>query len=117
MNKHFIGRALPALVLIACFSGCANKPQTLYSWGSYESQVYAHLSGESREKQIAALERDQEIIAASGKTAPPGFYAHLGMLYAETGKDDQAIAAFETEKTRFPEAAVYMNFLLKKYGK
>ncbi|MDR2189318.1 MAG: DUF4810 domain-containing protein [Azonexus sp.] len=117
MNQHFSRRFFPALVLIACVSGCANKPQTLYTWGSYESQVYAHLNGESREKQIEALERDQEIIAASGKTAPPGFYAHLGMLYAETGQDDKAIAAFQTEKTRFPEAAVYMDSLLKKYKK
>ncbi len=108
-----------ALVFSVGLFGCANQPrqQPLYAWGHYESQVYAHLKGESREAQIEVLERDREKIEASGKTAPPGFHAHLGLLYAETGNDAKAIACFETEKVRFPEAAAYMNFLLKKYAK
>ncbi|GHT87764.1 DUF4810 domain-containing protein [Betaproteobacteria bacterium] len=112
-------RFLPALVLAALVSACASGPgsQPLYRWGSYEAQVYAQLKGESPEAQIEALERDIEIINASGKLAPPGFYAHLGMLYAETGHDDKAIASFETEKTRFPESATFMDFLLDKYKK
>jgi hypothetical protein len=109
-------RIFPALVFAACLAGCA-KPPALYTWGSYEPQVYAYLKGESREAQIEALERDQEKIEASGKTAPPGFYAHLGLLHAETGNDAKAIACFTTEKTRFPEATAYMDFLLKKYKK
>ena len=88
----------------------------LYSWGTYESQVYAYLRGESREAQIQALERDSERIEASGKTAPPGFYAHLGLLYAEIGDEEKAIACFVMEKTRFPEAGVYMDFLLRRFG-
>ncbi|MDR3214269.1 MAG: DUF4810 domain-containing protein [Azoarcus sp.] len=107
----------PALVLAAFLTGCASAPEPLYRWGSYEAQVYAHLQGESREEQILALERDVETINASGKIAPPGFYAHLGLLYAETGHDDKAIACFETEKARFPESVAFMDFLLKKYGK
>jgi len=110
-------RIFPALIVAACLSGCASPPQTLYEWGSFEPQVYAHLKGESREAQIEAMERDQEKIAASGRTAPPGFYAHLGMLYAETGNGAKAIACFQTEKTRFPEAAAFMDFLLNKYRK
>ena len=117
MSIRFACRVFPALVFAACLFGCASQPETLYAWGSYESQVYAHLKGESREAQIEALERDREKIEASGKTAPPGFYAHLGLLYAETGNDAKAIACFETEKVRFPEATAYMDFLLGKYAK
>ena len=116
-KAQFVRRTFPALIFAMFLSGCASAPQSIYAWGSYESQVYAHLKGESREAQIEALERDQEEINASGKTAPPGFYAHLGMLYAETGNDVKAIAYFETEKNRFPEAAPFMDFLLKKYSK
>lgn len=105
----------PVLTLVALLSGCASAPASLYGWGSYEEQVFAHLQGESREAQIVAMERDAEIIKTSGKIAPPGFYAHLGLLYAETGHDDKAIACFETEKARFPEAAAFMDFLLDKY--
>jgi hypothetical protein len=108
---------LQAMTLTALLAGCASGPPPLYSWGSYENQVYARLKGESTEAQITALERDQEKIEATGKTAPPGFYAHLGMLYAETGNDAKAITCFETEKVRFPESIAFMDFLLKKYKK
>lgn len=117
MQPFFIRRVFYALVFAACLQGCASPPPSLYAWGSYESQTYARLTGESQEAQIEAMERDLEQIEASGKTAPPGFYAHLGLLYAETGNDAKAIACFGTEKTRFPEAAAYMDFLLKKYEK
>ena len=62
-----------------------------------------------------AMIRDQEKISLSGKMAPPGFYAHLGLLFAETGDDEAAIACFEREKAWFPEAAIYMDFLLRSY--
>jgi len=118
-DMRLIRRVVPALVVAASLAGCAtaNRPEPLYDWESYEAQVYAHLKGESREAQIEALERDEEKIKASGKAAPPGFYAHLGLLYAETGNDAKAVACFATEKARFPEAAVYLDSLLKKYGK
>jgi hypothetical protein len=107
---------LLALALAVFLSGCvATKPKSLYHWGSYEAQVYAHLQGESREAQIEAMERDIDKIDASDKIAPPGFYAHLGLLYAETGHDDKAISCFEKEKARFSESAVFMDFLLNKY--
>ena len=114
-----IRRFFPALVLVTAFasllSGCASAPKSLYRWESYEAQVYAHLQGESREAQIEATERDAEKIDASGKIAPPGFYAHLGLLYAETGHDDKAISCFGKEKARFPESVAFMDFLLNKY--
>ena len=104
----------PALVLGVFLSGCMTSSSTLYSWGNYESLVYAYLNGESRE-QIQVMERDLERIEASGRIAAPGFYAHLGLLYAEAGDDVNAVACFETEKNHFPEAGPYMDFLLKKF--
>ena len=102
----------PIFAVSANFSACTSPSKTLYSWGSYESQVYAYLNGESREAQIGALERDREKIEASGYALPPGFYAHLGLLYAEVGNETMAVSCFETEKAHFPEAAAYMDFLL-----
>ena len=106
-----------AFMFVALLSGCATAPPTLYQWESYEAQVYAHLKGESPEAQIEAMERDLEKIRAGGKTPPPGFYAHLGLLYVESGNDAKAVDCFETEKRRFPESAAFMNFLLGKYKK
>lgn len=117
-KKETVTRYLAlALVFAALLAGCATGPESLYSWGSYQEQVYSHLQGGDRQAQIEAMEADLEKISGSGKSPPPGFYAHLGLLYAETGSDDKAIAGFETEKARFPESAVFMDFLLKKYNK
>jgi hypothetical protein len=115
--KILIIRVFAVLFLAVCFSSCESTP-VLYSWGSYESQVYDRLRGDSSPyTQIGALEKDLETILSSGKQVPPGFYAHMGLLYSETGNRTRAIYCFETEKTRFPEAAAYMDFLLKNYGK
>ena len=116
MKTNPICRVFAAFVCAACLCGCRSAPQ-LYSWGSYETQVYAYLKGEGRGTQIATLERDLEKIKADGKAVPPGFYAHLGLLYAEASDVAKAIACFQAEKARFPEAAAFMDFLLEGYGK
>jgi hypothetical protein len=104
-----IGVFLLTLIITICFSGCVSQ---LYYWENYEPQVYAYLKGESPERQISVLERDRKTIESRNLKAPPGFYAHLGLLYTEVGNYAEAVVCFETEKTLFPEAAVYMDFLL-----
>jgi len=104
-----VALALTGSVLLA---GCA-APKTLYQWESYQPQVYEYFKGEPKQAQIEALERDMQKIAAAGATPPPGYHAHLGMLYAEIGKDDQMVQEFQTEKTLFPESATYVDFLMK----
>ena len=116
MKERVIFRVLSVFILVVCFSACETSPGSLYSWGSYELQVYAYLNGESRGEQLAALESDLDKIEAGGKAVPPGFYAQLGLLYAETGNAPGTIACFTMEKTLFPEAAVFMDFLLANYG-
>ena len=117
MKIYLPRRSLPflAVLFMGLLSGCIS--QQLYYWGSYEDQLYGYFKGEDRQNQIAALKKDEEKMAASGKKAPPGFYAHLGMLYAEAGGDAEAITCFETEKSLFPEAAGFMDYLLKRYGR
>ena len=115
MKKRLIHRFLPALVLTACLCGCAVPPQPLYSWGSYESQIYAHLNGKSPLEQIEELERDRVRIESSGRAVPPGFYAHLGLLYYEAGDDAGAVFCLEVEKANFPEASSFIDFLLNNY--
>jgi hypothetical protein len=98
-----------------CFFACTNVSGALYSYGDYENKVYAYLQGESPAAQISALQDDLIKIEGKGKKAPPGYYAHLGMLYAEVGEHGLAISCFIVEKTRFPEAAVFMDYLLERY--
>jgi len=100
-------------------TGCANKPpSSLYGWGSYQEQVYNRFKTEaSPQEQIAALEEGLQKNRAANKATPPGYHAHLGMLYGEVGKEEQMLQEFMTEKTLFPESAAYMDFLMRNAKK
>ena len=117
MNRTLRGLSFIASVVV--LTACANQ-QGLYQWGSYEDQVYAMYSSpgkSSPDEQIAKLEADGEKARAQGRTPPPGHYAHLGYLYFQTGKLDQAVASFETEKVLFPESRPYMDRLIGRVSK
>ncbi|WP_426236358.1 DUF4810 domain-containing protein [Pseudomonas sp. TWP3-2] len=110
-----LSRPLMAMTLAASalLAGCSS-PQTLYQWEGYQPQVYEYFKSETpKEAQAEALEADLQKIRASGKAVPPGYHAHLGLLYLSMGKDDQMVQQLRTEKTLFPESGTYMDFLLK----
>jgi len=111
-----VSLALTLLIL----TGCATRQPQLYGWGSYQQQVYQYLKADgskSNEEQILALEETAEKNRAKGEAFPPGYHAHLGLLYANAGKEDLVVQEFTTEKTLFPESAAYMDFLLRKFKK
>jgi hypothetical protein len=115
-------RQISRIVLICGFVGlvgCVSAPPTIYGWGSYQHQVYEYLKsdGSSPEEQVASLEKDLMEMSAKGEAAPPGFHAHLGLLYASLGKVDNSIEEFQVEKTLFPESAQYVDFLLSNKNK
>ncbi|AZC31969.1 putative lipoprotein [Pseudomonas chlororaphis subsp. piscium] len=114
MARPLMAATLLGSVLLA---GCSG-PKTLYQWETYQTQTYEYFKGEeAQEAQIEALERDLQKIKSTGKAVPPGYHAHLGMLYAGLGKDDQMVQQFNTEKALFPESTPYMDFLLKNAKK
>jgi len=116
MKKKFFGLFL--IISIASFFliGCTSTP-SLYNWGNFQSQMYSNLkSGSSIESQISVMEKDLNKILSKNNLVPPGFYAHLGMLYSEAGNMLRAIECFNEEKTRFPESEVFMNRLLSQTG-
>ncbi|MFZ9596042.1 MAG: DUF4810 domain-containing protein [Bdellovibrionia bacterium] len=103
-------------LLVACFGSACASP-TLYYWGQYEEVLYrSYLKpGEWPPlAQIQILEKDEQKASAQGRALPPGFYAHLGFLYFETGQFDQARRSFEREKQRFPGSAPLMDRFLRK---
>src|SRR5262249_8234807 len=82
----------------------------LYSWGQYEELIYqSHVTPGKvpPEMQIQQLEQDYQKARANNQRVPPGFHAHLGYLYYQVGKLDQARQEFATEKAEFPESAVF----------
>jgi hypothetical protein len=109
----------PALVAAAgiVLSGCQTQPKSLYHWGNYQPAVYSHFKGESVEAQRMQLEQTAQQAQSLGERLPPGFNAHLGLLYLNTGQLDRARGAFEAEATLFPESRPYMSFLLNNLAR
>lgn len=97
--------------------GCQTQPKPLYHWGDYQPAVYSHLKGEAAEGQQLRLEQTAHKAQSLGEPVPPGFNAHLGLLYLNTGQLDKARGAFEAEAELFPESRHYMSFLLNNFTK
>ena len=110
-------KTLIALGLASLLAACAHN-NTLYHWGAYQPQVYAYMQGspDGIEKQITTLEADLQKMRSIGKNPPPGYHAHLGMLYSHLGKQDAVVQSFKTEMALYPESKPYMESLLKKAG-
>lgn len=119
MKKKFAEQHALTLAVLgsALLTGCGTPSKTLYQWEGYQPQVYEYFKNQAREEQIAKLEQGLQEIRAKGNTPPPGYHAHLGLLYSSIGKGDQVVQQFQTEKQLFPEASAYMDFLLKKLNK
>jgi len=100
--------------------GCVSQSTSLYAWGKYEDLIYAAYSNPGNmtpEQQVEALEQDFRQARASRQRLPPGWHAHLGFLYSELGKPDQARQELQTEKAEFPESAVFVDRLLANLAK
>ncbi len=111
----YINGKLGLLLAAGLLAGCAG-PKTLYSWDQYQPTVYQYYQQDktSPEGQIASLQQAVEQARAKGQAVPPGLNAHMGLLYAKTGRDTEAFQYFEAERNQFPESAPYMDFLLSK---
>jgi hypothetical protein len=119
MKRFSLARMATGLAIggAVFLSGCASTHQTLYYWGDYQKQVYGHFAKEkSPEEQIAKLEAGLEKARSSGKPVPPGYNAHLGILFALGEHADQMLKYFEAEKTLYPESTAYIDFLMRKFN-
>lgn len=113
---RWVRRAVTVLAAVL-LGGCVTPTKSLYYWGDYQPQVYAYFKGdgESPEAQRTKLEATAQQAHAKGEALPPGFHAHLGLLYLKAGQVDRARRSFLTEESEFPESKPYMDFLLRKF--
>jgi hypothetical protein len=89
----------------------------MYNWGGYEDQIYSMYIDPGKipvEKQIEDMEASFQRTSASAALTPPGFRAHLGYLYFQVGKLDQAVRAFDGEKAAFPESAMFVDRMIAR---
>ena len=91
----------------------------MYSWQSYQPSVYAYLkdAGADYAAQTLAMEKNIETARATNAELPPGFRAHLGMLYLKMGEGAKGVEQLEGEKAAFPESKPFMDFLLRNASK
>ena len=105
---------LLAFALLILAAGCTSVPE-LYTWGEYEQQIYVAFTrpGEMPpERQAEGMEKDYQAARAANKRLPPGWHAHLGYVYFQLGRLDQAQQELLTEKAEFPESTVFVDRLM-----
>jgi hypothetical protein len=111
-----IRRTQLVLALVAMLTACAQAPKPLYMWDNFPREQYEALlhQGASPEGQIQAMEQQASKAQTANAVLPPGFRAHLGMLYLNTGNIDKARELWLAEKRAFPESAPYIDQVLKR---
>ena len=106
------------LALALSLGGCANKAAPpLYGWHGFEKNLdtYFRQDRESPDTQAKRMEDDLQKIRAAGQATPPGFMAHLGLLYGKQGDLARFQQHLEAEKQQFPESQAFVDFLLRQY--
>ena len=108
-------RLIGAGILVGLLTACAPRQPLLYNWESYQPQVHAYFQDEGGDTatQVQTMEHNIETARAANQALPPGFHAHLGLLYLKTGEDAGALEQIQSEKADFPESAPFMDFLLR----
>lgn len=109
-------RLLAAIAAGGVLAGCLEARPRLYHWEGFQGQLYEYFKADSSttEEQLRILEAQAQKARARGSALPPGFRAHLAMIYLRLGRDGEAKQELEAEKANFPESAQYMDFLLKR---
>jgi hypothetical protein len=113
MKPAFSFLLLGALLL----GGCQTAVRPLYYWGNYEAQLYQTYKNPEKAGpavQAEKLEEDLAKAAAKNLQPNPGLHAQLGFAYYQLGRTDAAQKEFVTEKTLFPESAVFIDRMLAK---
>lgn len=116
MKGSRVASVLSALTVLLVFAGCAQRTPPLYMWEAFPRHQYDVLirAGGSFDEQILKLEAHAKKAKAANAALPPGFRAHLGMLYLNAGSVDKTREFWHAEKQAFPESSPYMDQLLKQ---
>ncbi len=108
-------RVSAVCALAVVLTACAQPTKPMYNWQTYQPSVYAYLNDDGADyaAQTALLEQNIETARSAVQALPPGFHAHLGLLYLKLGNDDKAVEQLMSEKLSFPEASPFVDFLLR----
>jgi hypothetical protein len=111
-------KSLGLLTLALVLGGCATQaPPPLYGWNAYEKNLDTYFRNDraSLNTQAKLMEDDLQKMRAAGQVAPPGYRAHMGLLYGKQGDLVRFQEHLEAEKKQFPESETFIEFLLRKF--
>lgn len=103
------------LNIFLLFIGCT-KPTSIYHWGNYQNELLNHFKKDttSSSEQLESLKEMKEEARSKHRPLPPGYNAHMGLLYLKLGDIKQFKKHLQLEKKLFPESSGYIDFLLKE---
>lgn len=105
-------KKITVTLLLLAIPGCATP---LYDWGNYDASIYRlTVNGAAVQGEIPVIEQDIERTRSREKRVPPGKFAYLGYLHAESGNSQRAKECFEMEKELYPESGRFIDGLLRR---
>lgn len=109
-------RITGACLVSIALAACAHAPKPLYGWNEFPRFQYDTLrkEGSSASEQITRMVAEMSVAEGKGIQLPPGFRAHLGLLYLNQGDPRSAAQMWQAESRAFPESAPYMDQLIKR---
>ncbi len=105
------------VVFITIFLAGCQTTKPMYEYENYSESFYS-MKKEGGAETAADWKTSLEGIIAKSEVkavrVPPGVYANLGYIHLKANNSESAIAFFEQEKQIYPEAAKFMDNLIKK---
>lgn len=100
--------------VLALLGGCATSPPPKYDWGNYEQSMYGYYKNPGAPDALMQdIDSTIKKAEAGQRSVGPGMYAEYGYLLMARGRQQEAIACFEKEKSRWPESAMLMDRMSK----
>lgn len=114
-----IAKIAAITIVIFCAASCASTKK-MYSWYSYQSDYYHFLKNADENSYNKLIKTYDKIIQNQKEVrgvVPPGIYADYGYLLMEKGKEAEAKEMFAKEIELYPESAVFIGSILKRFEK
>ena len=105
------------LLLSSFLSGCVTTSSDLYYWGGYQAMLdkyYREPGNMPPEVQARRLEAIIDDAQRNPAPVAPGIYAHLGVAYADLGRQADAEAAFAREAELYPESTIWLEGMIAR---
>lgn len=107
------------IIALLGMAGCESTGP-LYYWGEYPKMLelyYSQPGNMTAAQQVRLLQNTIENAERAGRKVAPGIYAHLGVAYADLGKQTEAEAAFSAEVELYPESKIWLEGMVARARK